>query len=349
MKKVLFIDNTQFGYLTDTYKYCQYLCHDYRITYLSFNREQPKYFIPNGKTIYVPHTKSKNVNGLLFLLYSIIVAFFFNGSIFIVYFPYCSILKHVLFWKRMHVDVRTLSVSPDKSKRNNDDRQLAKEVLKFDTCSFISEGIRQKLKILSNANSFVLPLGSDVISKTNKKFDFLHLLYIGTLYNRNIIETIEGVCKFVEKNPTIRISYDIIGDGEELEQLKAYVQKNKLSDVVFFHGRKKYEELEIFLDKCNIGVSYIPIVDYYQYQPPTKTFEYAFSGLAVLATATEANKEIVNGENGLLIEDTPEAFANSLVFLSENMLNYSSERIRKSVEEYSWEKIVRNKLMPIID
>lgn len=41
---------------------------------------------------------------------------------------------------------------------------------------------------------------------------------------------------------------------------------------------------------------YVPITDYYEYQPPTKTFEYVLSGLLCLATATSSNKEVITEE-----------------------------------------------------
>ena len=347
MKKILFVDNIQFGYLTDTYKYCQYLCNDYSITYVSFDRGGKKYEIPNGKTVYVPHTKIKVFNGVRFLIRAIMQAVFFNGSIFVVYFPYCSIIRKILFWKRIHVDVRTLSVSTDAAIREKADRQLAKEVVVFDTCSFISEGILRKLKLPTKTRSFILPLGADVISYSNKDFNSLRLLYIGALYHRNILDTVKGVHLYKQRHPGSNIHYDIVGYGEEIEIINDFVKSNGLADVVVLHGRKPYEELKPFLDECNIGVSYIPIEDCFQYQPPTKTFEYAFSGLAVLATATEANKEIINEVNGVLIKDNPESFADSLDKLMN--MQFDSEKIRESVKDYSWENIISYCLKPIID
>ena len=44
--------------------------------------------------------------------------------------------------------------------------------------------LAEKLGIALKAH--ILPLGADVISSVNKTFDSLHLLYVGTLFNRNI-------------------------------------------------------------------------------------------------------------------------------------------------------------------
>ena len=76
---------------------------------------------------------------------------------------------------------------------------------------------------------------------------------------------------------------------------------NKLENVCTTHGRIDYYKLKPFFDKCNVGVSYIPIRDYYQYQPPTKTFEYGLSGLVTIATETKSNQEVINNCNGILI------------------------------------------------
>ena len=82
------------------------------------------------------------------------------------------------------------------------------------------------------------------------------------------------------------------------------------------------------------------MTDYYENQPPTKTFEYAFSGMFTIATRTQANQEIITPQNGLLIGDNSDDFAQSLDVIWKNRDDINSIIIRKSVENYSWENIV---------
>lgn len=41
------------------------------------------------------------------------------------------------------------------------------------------------------------------------------------------------------------------------------------------------------------------MTEYYDSQPPTKTFEYALSGLYVLATKTRENEKVITNDNGV--------------------------------------------------
>lgn len=197
---------------------------------------------------------------------------------------------------------------------------------------------------------FYLPLGADQISSTAKDFSVLRLLYVGTLQNRRIMDTINGVELFIKKYPNTTLTYDIVGsdpNGVELQKIKDYVASNHLDKYIKIHGLVPHNHLQLFFDECNIGVSYVPITDYYQYQPPTKTYEYAFSGLATIATSTISNEEIINQENGLLIKDTPQDFCNGI----EKIMNmkFDSDTIRETVKEYSWTNIVDKYLIPIIE
>ena len=185
-----------------------------------------------------------------------------------------------------------------------------------------------------------------------KNYSSIRLLYVGTLTNRNIEDTIEGLAMYIKKNNnSFNIKYDIVGDGyyNEIEKLKALTNKLKLQDIVTFHGRVQHSNLEYFFNNCNIGISYVPITDYFENQPPTKTFEYVLSGLFTIATETNANKEVIsNLENGFLITDNSAAFCSALEYISLNLTNLKEEQIRNSLSKYSWRNIVKNYLIPII-
>ena len=83
----------------------------------------------------------------------------------------------------------------------------------------ISEGLAKKLQL--NSNIYILPLGADIISSTRKTFDEMNLLYVGTLYNRKIEDTLVGFANFyqVYKNK-IKMRYTIIGKGKDNEEQK---------------------------------------------------------------------------------------------------------------------------------
>ena len=140
------------------------------------------------------------------------------------------------------------------------------------------------------------------------------------------------------------MTYTIIGSGftTEEDQLKAIVKFEKVGESVQIVGQIPHDELKPFFDSHNIGISYIPKTDYFDVQPPTKTFEYLLSGMAVIATDTSENKAVINYNNGILINDTSEDFYQGLVMIFTNQKIYNSDNIRLNSMQYKWNKIIDN-------
>ena len=346
MKKILFIDNQQFGSLTDSFKYCEILKDKYDITYLCFDKGLEKQSIKGVKVKYVSYSGNKSLRGIRFLLRAIFEAGIFHGFIFVIYFEKFQLIKRALPWKKMHVDIRTLCVNKDEKIRKRIDCKIKEAIEVFDTASAISQGVIDKIG--SGKKIYLLPLGADAISSSNKRFDNLRLLYVGTLNNRDIIKTVKGFKKYIDLFPTMDVKYDIVGDGEEYNDIVEYIANENIGELVKCHGRVPHSQLGQYFDRCNIGVSFVPMTDYYENQPPTKTFEYAFSGMFTIATRTQANQEIITPQTGLLIGDNSDDFAQSLDVIWKNRDDINSIIIRKSVENYSWENIVNQYLEPII-
>ena len=126
------------------------------------------------------------------------------------------------------------------------------------------------------------------------------------------------------------------------------VRSLSLDDIVVLHGRIPNTELKPYFDKANIGVSFVPITNYYNIQPPTKTFEYVLSGLYTIATKTEENKAIVNSDCGYLIKDTEEDFIRALIYIWQNRGDIDSKTVREEMVKYNWRNIVENDLENIL-
>lgn len=349
MKNILFINREQFGTLTDSIKYCEHLNKQYQIEYLCFDKGNTKINIPNIRVTYIPYKGPFLLRGLTFIIASILKCIFFQGFIYIIYFPKCSIIRKVLSWKKMHIDIRTLSVFKEEEKRKIQNAEITKTVNLFKSASFISEGVRKQIAPSQNIKTYILPLGADIISYQDKKFDDLRLLYIGTLNNRDILQTVIGVGEFIKNNDGFSITYDIIGDGDEFYMINEYIKNHMLNNYIHLHGKLPYSKLKPFLDKCNIGISYIPITDYYEHQPPTKTYEYILSGLYCIATDTFSNRLIINEINGILIKDNADDFAKSLSSIRKIRTELNSGTIRNTLLEQQWKYIIKKYFIPIIE
>ena len=272
-----------------------------------------------------------------------------KGPILVVYFEGCDWIKRLVPWKKMILDIRTLSVNADENVRQTYNRKLIKACHSFDYITCISRGIFNQLGIDEEKCS-ILPLGADAVCVEDKDYSELCLLYVGTLTGRRINQTIDGVGLFVDKHPDVSIKYDIVGDGwnNEVSEFRTQVVEKGLDGVVTLHGHIPHLQLSDFFSKCNVGISYIPQTSYFEYQPPTKTFEYILSGLVCIATSTFANKEIVNINNGVLIDDNPKSFAQGLEYIWDNRTRYQTSKIAITVTDYSWESIVKRYLCPVL-
>ncbi len=348
-KELLVIHKMQFGYLTDVYKWCQYLRNEYNITVVSLNQSFPNVEMEGVKVVDITGNNFY-LRGVKFLLACIIQILKNKGITIILYFNEVLLLRKLFPKKKIILDIRTLSIDANVEVRKKVNEHIRLIASRFTCVTVISSGVRT---FVDNGNLLVysLPLGAEVRENKHSRSEIPHLLYVGTFYNRRIEDTINGLNLFISKNPSVKLRYDIVGDGKEgeLDKLKQLVRNLNLQDYVVFHGRIPNNKIGPFLDKANIGVSYVPITDYYQHQPPTKTFEYVLSGMFCLATATHSNHEVVNEDNGCLIQDNPESFALGIERCIEKFKDYNPNKIKNTLIEYSWQNIVNEKLKQILE
>lgn len=350
--KLLFVYPNQFGYHTDSYKYCEHLKDTFDISYICFDQGFERLTLSQVKVIYLPYNTGK-VKRLTYFFSSLIRLTLKEKFevLFTVQFKLCFIIGLFAKSKVKVLDYRSGDLSSSIFKRSLKNIFMRFDALFFRHITVISKGVRDLL-FLSKNSTRILPLGADVISSKVRSFERLDLLYLGTLSLRNIDQTIEGIALFLDKNKELSdlFSYTIIGFGTKVEEEKinSIIGRMELSETVRFLGRKKYTDLPSYFDECNIGVTYVPQTSYYEYQPVTKLFEYMLSGMPVIATNTYENKLIVNNKNGVLINDSAEDFCNGLITLYNQRKSFNSLDIRKSVELYTWENIVNANLKPYL-
>lgn len=349
MKKLIIILNQQqFGYNNATYYYCKYLKDDFAIVYICWDHGLPKIETDGVRVIYVSRKGNMAVRTLRFLRTALGQTKDNQAIVFIKYFKGVSLSLRLLRPRHCIVlDIRTGSVHKSSFARRFHDARLRFETRFFRHVTVISQSLAEKLGIAQKAH--ILPLGADIMSSSNKTFDSLHLLYVGTLFNRNIDVTLHGFKLFYDAlKDQIPVSYTIIGDGPNNETLALMELASQygLSDVVKVTGQIPHTELAPYFDICNVGVSYVPLTDYYDCQPVTKTFEYLLSGMPVLATNTSENRLVIQAENGVLVEDTAEDFYAGLKAVFENRHQFDSAKIRREAVGYTWENVVKINMQP---
>ena len=340
---LLYINTIQFGYHIGSYRILQNLKEDFEITYICFDYSYKRIEQPGILVKYVPWEGSYFSKGKRFMKSCLNLIKSKQADIIIAgYFPFVSLFKILSAKQNIILDIRTGSVS-----RSRINRYIINNLIRLDTQFFkkvtiVSESLADKLK-LKSSKVHILPLGADITSTKNKSYNKLHLFYIGTLNGRNVHESIYGLKIFLEQFNGDRreVTYDIFGEGndEYTKLVRKAILDTGLQEQIVVHGRREHSELEAYFDNCNVGVSYVPITEFYECQPPTKTFEYVNAGMVCIATETKENKKLINSENGVLCRDNPLSFCKALTSIYNNRNKWDSERIRNTLSDYTWDNI----------
>ncbi|NLE24416.1 MAG: glycosyltransferase family 4 protein [Clostridiaceae bacterium] len=270
-----------------------------------------------------------------------------NAMIIICQYKFNFLYKVLFPFRRILFDIRTGSVSESLFRRIIVNLDLTICGILYNHVSIIDNGLRKKLHIPVTKCS-IIPLGAQSYSIKPKDYTKLSLFYIGTFSARSIDKTLKGFAEFLRIHPDS--VYHIVGYGHNKEEneLNKLVEELKLERSVFIHGRKRHSEIQNLFEECNVGISFVPIKPHYQHQPPTKLFEYLLSGMICIATRTEAQKKIINDDNGVLINDNASDFKWALVHIYNNRFSYHDDIIRCGAQQYKWETIISDKLIPTI-
>lgn len=356
--KILVISRCTLGYITHTLKLCRYASQENEVTHMGSDRL--RYMLENqSKTlmskhydvITVPSFGGRLRRNFRWLWHCTVETGKDYDVIYMYYFPGCALIRLLRPGKRFILHIRSGCTFPAWLKRTLRDLLIRLESVFFGRAIVLySDGLAKHLGLVGR--SHIIPLGADPILTQPKTFSSMRLLYIGNLMPmRRIEDTLLGMARFCCEHAEGRvIHYTIVGDGPagQLQRLKDLASNLGLADCVTFTGWVMHDHLGPFLEQCNVGVSYVPLHPCYDHQPPTKTFEYLFAGMPVVATATSENRRVINDTNGVLIKDTPEGFCRGLCDIVSRLSAFNSEAIRVSVEDYSWQRIVCLKVLPYI-
>ena len=348
-KSLLIIAPYQFGELSDCYYWAKYTTlSGVKTSYIGYryrSRDINPRICPGVKTISIPRFNNRILLGLVFYFVCIFEIIWHNyQNVIICRMPYCEILAKLFKRRNIILDIRTLSVSKDVSIRDTQNKKTIAVKKLFKTCTIISNEIGE----IVGKPYQVLPLGAEPLSSSKKEFDSLRFFYIGTFNGRCLSVFINGLALYQQHFNTT-CTFDIVGGGDVDEETAIHtaILKSGVKGVTL-HGYLNHDEATRFFDHCNIGVCYVPITDYYQFQPPTKLYEYLLAGMACIATRTYSNSLVVNEQNGILIGDDEESVFNGIVSLTKRMSTFQSSAIVNDSLSYHWEKIIQEKLLPLL-
>lgn len=249
--------------------------------------------------------------------------------------------------KKFYVETSTPSVSRNKFKRNFSNIVLRIILKTYNHIGVASETTKNVFRIPPK-KIILTSLGYPEYRFSEKEFANLKLIYLGTLNNREIEKTIIGFNLFIDKYPDVNINYEIIGGGNDkyLSKFKNVLNSFNSKELIHYHGFQPVEFVNDLIVECNVGVAFVPIVEYYDKVSTTKAVEYLLAGMPVIATRTTFAKSLIKPEAGVLCEDTPEDFARAIEEIFLNRKNFNSNRIRNLYQKYSMSYIIKNEYLP---
>lgn len=351
-KKLLFFATHQFGYLTDTMKYCQHVKDLYDITYIGWDYRKVRIMMDGIDVKYVSRR-----GGLLLRNYRLLKTLhdeIRSGQYDLVFTHYVrgiSLVRLLNPEQAFVFDIRTGSTDRRPTRRRLYNFFIRLESRCFPHVTVLGRGLATQLGI---RRYDLLPLGADAVDTPVKYFsgESLHLLYVGTLQGRNILACVKGLHKYLLEHAGSNTKMTIVGDSPagELEEIQQYIREHDiLEGKVICTGRIPHHELAGYFREAHIGVAFIPVTPWYSHQPPTKTCEYLLSGLPVIATRTAEHEKLLEKEEMcVLINDTADDFAKGIKDIRMKMPHVNAEELRKRYRNFSWEHIIRHYFIPVI-
>ena len=165
-----------------------------------------------------------------------------------------------------------------------------------------------------------------------------NIVYIGSIRKANNVQQICDAAAELKKRGINNVAFQIYGNGDELDNLIAYV-KDKAIDNVFFFGRIQKENIPFILEHSTANILTYKQVHLMKYGgSQSKLFDYLASGKTIICNAKFGYNLIERYNCGLVTENqTSKAFADTvekICGMPEAELKMMGNRARKAAEDY---------------
>lgn len=204
----------------------------------------------------------------------------------------------------------------------------------------------EKIKLPNNKKYEILWMWYDAelfkenkkINLFNKKHNEIIFTYIWTLsIQRNLDIFINAFIENIKLNKNIKLYFIWYGSWEE--NLKS-VSMDYLDKNIFFLWKKEHKKIPDYINSSDILVSYVPKIDYFEYQQSTKLIEYLSCNKPCIVTNTVAQEEILDWFSFMLHNDDLESTKGKIKYFIENIEEVKKYDFSKIIKNYSWKKLV---------
>lgn len=177
------------------------------------------------------------------------------------------------------------------------------------------------------------------VNLLNKKENEIIFLYIGNLNKERKLDIfLKAFIENIKLYKNIKLYFIWSWSWEDnLKNISwKYLNKN-----IFFLWKKDHKKIPDYINSSDIMVSYVPKINYFEYQPPTKLIEYLASNKPVIITNTIAQEEIMKWFEDLVHSDDFENTRKKIKYFIENNKGLKNKNYKKLVENLSWNKLVK--------
>lgn len=184
--------------------------------------------------------------------------------------------------------------------------------------------------LFNNIPSVKIPLGIDYKTEQSEKhYDSINLLYIGTLGKHKGVDTLINAFKMI---PIPDIRLNLVGKGPDQEEFKEMAKDDSR---IIFHGFIKNENIMSFYKSANMVI--VPSICYDN--SPLVIYESFSTGTPVIGSRIGGIPELIkDGYNGFLFEP-----GNSKD-LKDKLLKIKDRKLLKELENNATESIPKNSI-----
>lgn len=180
------------------------------------------------------------------------------------------------------------------------------------------------------------------------------IVFVGHLVAHMGVDLIiKSIPLIQEKIPTL--SVDIIGGGEELDNLNRLAKKMKVASCVHFWGWvKDRTKLETIMKSSSIGLAPFntTILDEkVKNADPGKIKDYMLLGMPVVMTnAVSASEELRKNKCAYIISYTKKSFSNAIIalLLDKKLLQEYRKNVLKYIKQFDYETIYKKNLARVL-
>ena len=175
-----------------------------------------------------------------------------------------------------------------------------------------------------------------------KKENEIIFMYIWSLNKDRELSTMIDVFNELSNKKDFVYKLIVIWKWNDEINLKEKILTNNIK----FLWYKPHSEIFSYMSYSDVLISYVPKKIYFDYQPPTKLLEWLAIWKPVIVTWTYAQEEIVKEYKWLIFDDNFNSLLEKIINISNELDFYTENKMKKIVENLTWEKLINEKLIP---